>query len=341
MRISLAGARPHARAVRRVLTGAVLAGAVAAALAGCTIATPASSGSSTSSSAAVSSAAPLPAAPAGASLVVTVPGLAAPAASAASPGSSAGPSSSAPAPSVDTAPVSGKAPTSSAPAVVTPSTSSVAPTTAPAAPTTSTPAALATTSAATTTAATTAAPTPAAPTTSAPATLAVTLANCPGCTVLATHAGVTSTLGAALVATGQGRAALLSLRGDGSVAGAANVLYGSSFPTPSGGQLACDAGGRCIVIAQQADGTAIASAYQVNAAGVWAEVSGQGGIASVTAKAQTLTVGGGVGVAVQDQADGTTVWIVYEWAGDGYSVAGCTAAAVPDPNALSMTSCLS
>lgn len=169
----------------------------------------------------------------------------------------------------------------------------------------------------------------------------VTLANCPGCTVLATHAAVTSTLGAALVATAQGRAVLLALRGDGSVAGAANLTYGSSFPTPPGGQLGCDSNGRCIVIAKQDDGTAIASAYQVSAAGTWADVTGQPGITSATADARTLAVGDGIGVAVQDQADGSTVWIVYGWDGGRYAVKGCTAAATPDVAALSMSSCLS
>lgn len=177
--------------------------------------------------------------------------------------------------------------------------------------------------------------------TSAPATLSVKLANCPTCTVLGTHAGVTSTLGAALVATGAGRAALLALRADGSVAGVGNVVYGTTFPTQAGGQLACDSAGRCIVIAQQGDGTAIASAYQVSAGGVWSEVTGQPGITSVTGKALTLNVGSEVGVAVQDEADGTTAWLVYVWQGDGYGVTGCTTAATPDPNHLSMDACLS
>lgn len=159
--------------------------------------------------------------------------------------------------------------------------------------------------------------------------------------MLGTHAGVTSTLGAALVGTGTGRAALLALRADGTVAGVGNVVYGSTFPTQAQGRLACDSGSRCIVIAQQADGTAIASAYRVSAQGVWSEVTGQPGIASVTAKAQTVSVGGGVGVAVQDEADGSTVWTVYAWDGDGYSVKGCTAAATPDPDALTMDACLS
>lgn len=110
--------------------------------------------------------------------------------------------------------------------------------------------------------------------------------------MLATHAGVTSSLGAALVSTGQRRAALLSLRADGSVSGAANVLYGNSFPNPPGGQLACDAAGRCIVLAKQDDGTAIASVYQLHAGGDWADVTGQPGLKSVTSEARTLTVGG-------------------------------------------------
>lgn len=159
--------------------------------------------------------------------------------------------------------------------------------------------------------------------------------------MLGTHAGVTTTLGAALVSTGPGRAALLALRADGSVAGVGNVVYGTTFPTQSAGQLACDSSSRCMVIAEQADGTAIASAYRVSTAGVWSEVTGQPGIASVTSKAQTLAVGGGVGVAVQDQADGSTVWIVYGWEGDGYGVKGCTTAATPDPKALTMDACLS
>ncbi|SDO49160.1 hypothetical protein SAMN04515671_1109 [Nakamurella panacisegetis] len=169
----------------------------------------------------------------------------------------------------------------------------------------------------------------------------VQLANCPGCTVLATHAGITSTLGAAEVATAQGRAALLAIRGDGTVAGAANITYGTTFPTPPGGELGCDTNGRCIVIAAQSDGTAVAAAYQVNAQGSWSDVSGVAGITSVTAKAITLTVGDGIGVAVQDQADGSTVWIVYAWDGTSYAVKGCSAATVPDPNALAMTNCLS
>lgn len=180
----------------------------------------------------------------------------------------------------------------------------------------------------------------AAPATSVPTTFEVTLANCAACTVLATHAAVTQTLGAALVATGPGHAALLSIKRDGGVGGAVNLLYGSTFPTPPGGQLACDSGGRCIVIAQQADGTAIASAYQVSAAGAWTDVTGRP-ITSATAIAQTLAVGDGVGVAVQDQADGSTVWTVYTWDGHGYSVKGCTAASTPAVNTLSITSCLS
>jgi len=160
--------------------------------------------------------------------------------------------------------------------------------------------------------------------------------------VLGAHAGITSSLGAALVATGPGHAALLALRADGSVAGAANVLYGTSFPSPPGGELACDSGGRCIVIAKATDGTAVASAYQLSAAGGWADVTGQeGGIVSATADARTVTVAGKVAVAVQERADGSTVWTVYAWDGAGYSVIGCTTADSIAPASLSMSSCLS
>ena len=298
-----------ARSRRNAALRTVVGGLLAVGLSGCTIAT---SGSASSAS----TSAPAPplavAAPAGATVVVTVPQLAALGTTAAS--------------------------TSASTAVSSPSrpVTAVRSTSGRAGPTLSRPPIAADTSAVVTSAVATSA-TP----TSAPATLSVQLANCPGCTVLGTHAGVTSTLGAALVATGPGRAALLALRADGSVAGVGNVVYGTTFPTQAGGQLACDSGGRCIVVAQQRDGTAIASAYRVSAQGVWAEVTGLPGIASVTAKALTLTVDGGVGVAVQDQADGTTVWIVYDWQGDGYGVKGCTAAATPDVEALTMSACLS
>lgn len=313
--------RPWLQAVLRTVVGTSLA----IGLAGCTVAT---SASGTSSSAAVSvspSAGPVAAARAGATVVVTVPQLGSPALS--SPSSPAGSSSRA---GTATSPI--VRPTLSGSAVDSRSAATTAITRAP-----STSTAQATTTASITTASTSATATA----TLAPATLSVKLANCPSCTVLGTHAGVTSTLGAALVATGAGKAALLALRADGSVAGVGNVVYGTTFPTQAGGQLACDSGSRCIVIAQQSDGTAIASAYQVSAQGVWSEVTGEPGIASVTAKAQTLTVDGDVGVAVQDEADGTTVWLVYVWQGDGYGVTGCTAAATPDPKALSMDACLS
>jgi hypothetical protein len=317
--------RPWRQAVLRTVVGTSLA----VGLAGCTVAT---SASGTSSSVAVSaspSAAPVAAARAGATVVVTVPQLGSPAPSALSSSSRPVRSSSrvgSTSPDIH--------PTLTGPS---PDTRSVATTAMTTTRAPSTSAAQATTTATTTTASTATATAA----TLAPATLSVKLANCPSCTVLGTHAGVTSTLGAALVATGAGKAALLALRADGSVAGVGNVVYGTTFPTQAGGQLACDSRSRCIVIAQQSDGTAIASAYQVSAQGVWSEVTGEPGIASVTGKAQTLTVDGDVGVAVQDEADGTTVWLVYVWQGDGYGVTGCTAAATPDPNALSMDDCLS
>ncbi len=185
------------------------------------------------------------------------------------------------------------------------------------------------------------APTPASTTAVKPATFTVSVAGCSTCTVLGTHAGVTMTLGAALVATGPGHAALVAVRADGSVAGVTNMLYGTTFPSPPGGEVACDSGGRCIVVAQQSDGRAIAAAYRVAADGNWTDLTGGSGFPSATDTAITLTVGGAVGFAVQDEVDGTRVWTVYGWGSDGYTVQGCSMAAVPDPTALSMTSCLS
>ncbi len=289
-----------------------MAALLAAGLSGCTISTPAAG---TAASTSVASSFKV-AAPAGATVVVTVPQLA---------------QASSPMSSVAGSPVSTMDSTTAGPTSDGGSASSPAGSLPPPALLTSTPAQTTSTTA----------PTTSSTSASAPATLSVKLANCPSCTVLGTHAGVTSNLGAALVATGPGRAALLALRADGSVAGVGNVVYGTTFPTQNEGQLACDSGSRCIVVAQQSDGTAIASAYQVSAAGVWSEVTGQPGIASVTGKAETLVVGGGMGVAVQDEADGTTVWIVYGWDGDRYGVKGCTTATTPDPKALTMDTCLS
>ena len=307
-------APPAPRSRRSAALRIVVAALLGLGLAGCTVATSAS-GSTAAGTASPST--PVAAAARGATVVVTVPQLATVSSSAQSgpPSSSSvsAPTTSKTAPSTRTSTAASSTRTSTA--VRTPKPVSTAAPTSPTVPTASS--------------------TPAAP------TLSVKPANCPACTVLGTHAGVTSTLGAALVATGSGRAVLLALRTDGSVAGVGNVVYGTTFPTQAGGQLACDSSGRCIVIAQQSDGTAIASAYQVSARGVWSEVTGQPGIASVTAKAETLSVGGGVGVAVQDEADGSTVWIVYSWQGDGYGVKGCTAAATPDPDALTMDACLS
>ena len=302
---------------RTWVRGLLVGGALVAVLTACTLPTSTTS----SNGAAISPSAAAIAAPAaGASIVVTVPDLGAAQTSAvpASSGASSGPA---------VVPPSASGPrssgSSSVAAAPTPVVSAVAPASTPAPVVTQT-----TTSSV------------AAPTTVI-STMNVQLATCSGCTVLATHAAVTSTLGAVEVATSQGRAALLAIRGDGSVAGAANITYGTTFPTPPGGELGCDTNGRCIVIAAQADGTAVAAAYQVNAQGTWSDVTAEGGIASVTAKAMTLPVGNGIGVAVQDQADGSTVWIVYEWDGTSYAVKGCTAAAIPDPNALAMSNCLS
>ena len=62
--------------------------------------------------------------------------------------------------------------------------------------------------------------------------------------MLATHRGVTGDLSAALVATGAGRAILLSVAPDGQVSGVIGVPYGAAFSAPDGGRAGLRAGAR-------------------------------------------------------------------------------------------------
>lgn len=162
----------------------------------------------------------------------------------------------------------------------------------------------------------------AAPAPTVTATAAVSLANCAGCAVLATHRSVVGDLSAALVRSGAGRAVLLSLHPDGTVGSVTNVLYGAAFTAPTGAVLPCD-GGRCVVIGHQADGHAVASAWSLAANGTWSDASIPGGFLSATAVAEVVDLDGGVGVAVQDQGGGKTVWTVYGWSDGRYGTVGC------------------
>lgn len=256
---------------------------------------------------------------AGPTVIVTVPDLPLPT-SAAPPAAAGDPS---PAASVES-PV----PPSSEVATAAPVATSEA-----AAPATAAPAAAEPTMAAAT------APAPAAPPGEG---LNVSLANCDGCTVLATHRGVTGDLSAALVGTGSDRAILLSVGADGSVAGVIGVPYGAAFSAPSGGVLAC-AQGRCVVQGRQNDGRAILSAFELTDTGAWRDVSGDDAFPSATEQAAVIELDGELAIAVQDQGNGAAVWMLYTWGGDRYAVVGC-AADGPAPTSVGAVSpgvCLS
>lgn len=168
------------------------------------------------------------------------------------------------------------------------------------------------------------------------------VAGCPACQVLATRAGVRAGFSVALIAPAQGRAALVSLRSDGSVGGVANVPYGSSFPSPDGAALPCDEASRCLVTALQPDGHAVVSAWQLGDSGGWTDVSIPGGFVSLTGRAGPADLDGGLGVAVQVTAADGAAWLVYAWSGQGYAVLGCTTAsdaAEPDVGSLSQDNC--
>ncbi len=188
-------------------------------------------------------------------------------------------------------------------------------------------------------AATTAVPDPAAPT----AAINVQLANCDSCTVLATHGDVAGGLSAALVSSPGGRALLLSVRSDGTVAGVINVPYGASFPTPPGGVLACDGQAHCAVQGVQSDGRALLSAFALTDTGAWRNISGDDAFPSVTDRAAIVDLDGQLGLAVQDQGTGDPVWLLYRWLGDRFTVAGCTAGADAPTSvaAVSPDQCLS
>ena len=170
----------------------------------------------------------------------------------------------------------------------------------------------------------------------------MSLANCDGCTVLATHRGVAGDLSAALVGTGSGRAVLLSVGADGAVAGVIGVPYGAAFSAPDGGVLACEQA-RCVVQGRQNDGRAILSAFELTGSGAWRDVSGDDAFPSATERAAIVELGGELGIAVQDQADGPAVWMLYTWGGDRYAVVGCAQDGAPPASvdAVSPSVCLS
>jgi hypothetical protein len=172
--------------------------------------------------------------------------------------------------------------------------------------------------------------------------LNVSLANCDGCSVVATHRDVAGGRSAALVTTGSGRALLLSVGSDGQVAGVIGGPYGAAFPAPADGLLPC-AQGRCVVSGRQTDGRAILSVFELSASGAWLDVSGDDAFPSATERSAVVDLDGGLGIAVQDQADGAAVWMLYTWGGDRFAVLGCAPDGDPPTTAtgVSPANCLS
>ncbi|WP_395727730.1 hypothetical protein [Nakamurella sp.] len=172
--------------------------------------------------------------------------------------------------------------------------------------------------------------------------LNVSLANCDGCSVVATHRDVAGGRSAALVGTGSGRALLLSVGSDGQVAGVIGVPYGVAFPAPADGVLPC-AQGRCVVQGRQADGRAMLSAFELTGSGAWRDVSGDDAFPSATERSAVVDLDGELAIAVQDQAAGAAVWMLYTWGGDRYAVLGCAPDGDPPSGAadVSPTACLS
>ncbi|MGS0683706.1 hypothetical protein ACVBEQ_00910 [Nakamurella sp. GG22] len=260
----------------------------------------------------------------GPTLVVTVPDLL--------PGGSPG-SATASSPATSAEPPTA-APTSEAAAAPATQSEQAAPSAAPEA---ESPAATTAAAPVDTTAAA-AEPPPAAP---AGAGLNVSLANCEGCMVLATHRDVTGDLSAALVGTGA-RAILLSVAADGGARGVIGVPYGAAFPAPEGGVLAC-AAGTCVVEGRQPDGRAILSAFELTDTGAWRDVSGDDAFPSATENGAVVDAGDRLAIAVQDQAEGAAVWVLYAWDGTRYSVVGCAAdgPAPASADGVSPDACLS
>ncbi len=172
--------------------------------------------------------------------------------------------------------------------------------------------------------------------------LSVSLANCDGCSVVATHRDVAGGRSAALVSTGSGRGVLLSVGSDGQVAGVIGVPYGAAFPAPADGVLTC-AQTRCVVSARQADGRAILSAFELTGSGAWRDVSGDDAFPSATERSAVVDLDGELAIAVQDQGDGAAVWMLYTWGGDRYAVFGCAPDGDPPTSAAGVApaACLS
>ena len=157
--------------------------------------------------------------------------------------------------------------------------------------------------------------------------------------MLGTHKEVVTGFSAALINAG-GRVALVSVRSNGAIGSATNVVNGATFPAIPGGLLPCDLGGRCMVIALESDGTAVVSAYTLGADGQWSAAGDA--VSSATSAAVSLDLDGDTGFAVQSSANGLTVWTVYAWKEDGFTPVGCSPnGKQPDVAVMSLDTCLS
>ena len=171
-------------------------------------------------------------------------------------------------------------------------------------------------------------------------TTALTVSNCPGCVVLATHVDVAPGLNAALV-TARGRALLVAVRSGGAVAAAANITYGATFPRPADGVLPC-ADGRCLVQGVQSDGRAVISAWTLSESGSWTDVSIPNGFVSANPNARIVDLVGSQGIAVQEQQGPSAIWTVYGWDDGEYAVIGCVPVGQPIAvDSLDQDACLS
>lgn len=161
---------------------------------------------------------------------------------------------------------------------------------------------------------------------------------CPECSVLSSRAEVVGELSMAVVSMPGGRTAAMAIRSDGSSASILAIPYGITFPTPAGGVLPCDSGGRCLVAATTPDG-GVVTALGLGADGKLTDLSPPDGFVSVGVPAQIVDLDGEPGVAVLEVPGTEPVWTVYSWIGDTYGPAGCTTGSTPDLAELAMSLC--
>ena len=98
-----------------------------------------------------------------------------------------------------------------------------------------------------------------------------------------------------------------------------------------------------MVTGRQTDGRALLSAFELTESGAWRDVSGDDAFPSATERSAVIDLDGELAIAVQDQGDGSAVWMLYTWGGDRYAVLGCAPDGDPPVSAaaVSPATCLS